>query len=55
MKVRAIQLFLAAVVILTLGGCEAIGLIFEAGVWVGVIVVVAVVAIIAFVVSRFRG
>jgi hypothetical protein len=37
---------------LTLTGCEVIGDIFKAGVWVGVILVVAVVAIIAWLVSK---
>lgn len=45
---------LAAVAVLTLAGCEAIGTIFEAGVWVGVIVVIGIVAIIAVVLSIFR-
>ncbi|MFN2459009.1 MAG: hypothetical protein ABR502_12480 [Chitinophagaceae bacterium] len=46
-------MFLAAIVI-TLSSCEAIGDIFQAGMWVGVIVVVAVVALIIWLVSRFR-
>ncbi|MFU8814425.1 MAG: hypothetical protein ACNA7W_03705 [Pseudomonadales bacterium] len=40
--------------VFTLAGCEAIGTVFEAGVWVGVLVVIAIVAIVAVVVSLFR-
>jgi hypothetical protein len=35
-------------------GCEIIGDIFQAGVWVGVILVVIVLALIMFLVSRVR-
>jgi hypothetical protein len=38
----------------TLAGCEAIGTIFEAGVWVGVIIVIAIVAVIALVAGILR-
>lgn len=36
----------------TLAGCEVIGGIFKAGIWVGVVIVVAVIALIAFLFSR---
>ncbi|HEV8344173.1 MAG TPA: hypothetical protein VGR30_17605 [Candidatus Binatia bacterium] len=39
---------------LTLAGCEIIGDIFKAGVWVGVILVIAVIGIIAWIVSKSR-
>jgi len=39
---------------LTGAGCQAIGDIFQAGMWVGVIGVVLVIAIIGFIASRFR-
>jgi hypothetical protein len=35
-------------------GCEAIGTIFKAGVWVGAIAVIAVVALVAFVAMKVR-
>ncbi len=38
--------------LLLLSGCQAIGDIFKAGVWVGVLVVVGVVALIAFLISK---
>jgi hypothetical protein len=45
-------LLLAACV--PLAGCEIVGGIFKAGVWVGVIMVVLAVALIMFVVSKAR-
>lgn len=52
---RALQLFLLAVLALTLPGCEAIASIFEAGFWVGAVVAVILFAVVSFVVARFRG
>jgi TRAP-type C4-dicarboxylate transport system permease large subunit len=49
--------FLCPVLILstiTLTGCELIGDIFKAGVWVGVILVILVIAVIFWVVSKSR-
>jgi len=40
--------------IMTLSSCEAIGDIFQAGMAVGVIVIIAVVGLIIWLVSRFR-
>jgi hypothetical protein len=37
-----------------LSGCEAIGDIFKAGVWVGILVVIVVVGIIAMIVSKAK-
>ena len=52
---RHILLILAIVVIGAMtSGCEAIGTIFKAGVWVGAIAVIAVVALVAFVAMKVR-
>jgi hypothetical protein len=40
---------------LVLGGCELIGDIFQAGVWVGVILVVLLLAGVGFLVAKLRG
>ena len=40
---------------LALGGCEVIGDIFQAGMWVGVIGVVLVLAVVGFLVAKLRG
>ena len=39
---------------MTLTSCEIIGDIFQAGIWVGIILVVVVVALILWLVSKFR-
>ena len=39
---------------MTLSSCEAIGDIFQAGMWVGIIIVVAIIGLIIWLVSRFR-
>ena len=39
---------------LTLGACEVVGDIFQAGMAVGVFIVVAVVALVIFLVSKMR-
>jgi len=39
----------------TLTGCEVIGDIFKAGVWTGVVLVIAVIGIIVWVISKARG
>ena len=40
---------------LALSGCEVIGDIFQAGVWVGVILVIAVIGVIVWIVLKTRG
>ena len=37
-----------------LAGCEVVGGIFKAGVWVGAVAVIAVVLVVVFVVGKFR-
>jgi hypothetical protein len=45
---------LLLVLAVTLSSCELIGDIFQAGMAVGIIVVVAIVALIIWIISRFR-
>ena len=47
-------LTLLVVSIVTLAGCELVGDIFEAGVWVGVILVILVVGLVVWFFSRAR-
>jgi hypothetical protein len=51
---QTLWLILIVLSTVVLGGCEVIGGIFKAGMWTGVIVVVLVVLVIAFVASKFR-
>lgn len=41
--------------VLGLSGCELVGDIFEAGVWVGVLLVVGAIAVAVWLLSRARG
>lgn len=47
-------LSLVTLSLMTLTGCDAIGAIFEAGVWVGVIAVAAVIGLILWIFTRSR-
>jgi TRAP-type C4-dicarboxylate transport system permease large subunit len=42
------------IVLFFFSSCQAIGDIFKAGVWSGLLLVAAVIAIIIFIISRFR-
>jgi hypothetical protein len=49
---RAFFVLLNVVIATMTAGCEAIGTIFKAGVWTGVIAVVVVIALVAFVLMK---
>jgi hypothetical protein len=51
---RPAKLILLLLLTPFVSACEAIGTIFEAGVWVGVIMVVAVIALVAFIATKVR-
>jgi len=51
---RTLAPLFLVVLAFTLTGCEAIASIFEAGVWVGVVLVLLVLGVIGFIVSRLR-
>ena len=52
---RYALIVLLVVVALTSAGCEVIGDIFKAGVWVGVLMVVVLIALVGFVAAKIRG
>ncbi|KRT16978.1 hypothetical protein ASU31_04660 [Pedobacter ginsenosidimutans] len=52
---RAFPLVLIAFLCTTLSSCELVEGIFKAGVWVGVIVVVVVVALLIWILSKIFG
>ncbi len=54
MDSRRASLLLLLLLVVPLSGCQAIATIFEAGMWIGVIMVVLVLAIVGFIVSRVR-
>lgn len=39
----------------TLQGCELVGDIFKAGVWVGILIVIGIIALIVFLISKVSG
>lgn len=43
-----------AVMMFALSSCEVIGDIFKAGVWTGLLLVAAVIALVIWLISRFR-
>jgi hypothetical protein len=52
---RAVPLLLIVLLLIPLAGCEIIGGIFKAGVWVGVILAAIVVVGIMWAVTKARG
>jgi len=49
------RLFLIVLLAMTLTGCEVIGGIFKAGMWVGIVMAVLVVALIMWIFGKARG
>jgi len=49
---KIIAIFSLLLITLGFSSCAVIGVIFKAGVWVGVLIVVAIIALILFVISR---
>ena len=54
MKFYNILVTILIALLATFTGCEIIGGIFEAGFWVGIIVVVLLIAIVVWIVSRMK-
>jgi hypothetical protein len=50
-----VQLLVLVLVSMTVAGCELAGDIFQAGMWVGAILIVGIVAIVAFIAAKIRG
>ena len=51
---NVIRILLIVLLVVSTAACELVGNIFQAGVWVGVILVVLVLALIGFAVSKMR-
>lgn len=51
---RSIKLGAFAMLLLLLTGCELVGDIFQAGMTVGIFIVIAVIVLIIWLISRFR-
>ena len=50
-----LQLLVLVLVAMTTAGCELAGDIFQAGVWVGAIIIVGIIAIVGFIAAKIRG
>ena len=50
---KVIAILSLTLITLTVNSCEFIGDVFKAGVWVGIIIIIAIVAVIAFIVKLF--
>ena len=50
-----LRLIVLVFVAMTTAGCELAGDIFQAGMWVGAILIVAIVGAIAFIAAKIRG
>jgi hypothetical protein len=53
-EMNGIGVVLLLLLTVTVAGCEAIGTIFEAGIWVGVIMVALVLLVVGFVAAKLR-
>jgi hypothetical protein len=51
---RLVRLVILVVLAVGAAGCEMVGDIFQAGMWVGVIVVVLILMLAGFIASKFR-
>jgi len=52
---KKISLFLVASLLLTLSSCQVVGDIFKAGMGFGIFIVVAIIAIVIFVIAKIAG
>jgi hypothetical protein len=50
-----VQILLIVLVALSSGGCEAVEAVFKAGMWVGIIIVVLIIALVGFIAAKLRG
>lgn len=50
-----LQVLMLVLVSMTMAGCELAGNIFQAGMWVGAIMIVGLVALVALVAAKIRG
>ncbi len=49
---KKISLSIISIVLFSLSSCQLIGGIFKAGVWVGVLIVVGILALVIFLITR---
>jgi len=52
---NSLYVLLFAMISISLTSCELVGDIFKAGVWVGILVVVGIIALVVFLISKLSG
>lgn len=52
---KKLSVFTVLAMLVTLSSCQLIGDIFKAGVWVGVLIVVVIVALVIFILAKLFG
>jgi hypothetical protein len=55
MIMKKLTVFTIAALFLTLSSCQVVEGIFKAGVWVGILIVVAIIALVIFLFSKMAG
>ena len=53
MQNKFTKLLIAFIILLTMNSCEVVEGIFKAGMGVGIFIVIAIIAVILFIISRF--
>lgn len=53
-RINPVLISLLTIFAVTLSSCQAIGDIFKAGIWTGLILVAIVIALVIWLISRFR-
>ena len=53
-SIRVASVTVVMFVTIALAGCELVGDIFKAGVWVGVLAIVGLIAIVGFIAAKIR-
>lgn len=54
MSSTLMRILMVVFLALTSTACEAVGMVFEAGIWVGALVVILVLGIVGFIASKMR-
>ena len=53
--IRVLILVMVVLASMSSAGCEVVGDIFQAGMWVGAIFIVLIIAIVGFIAAKLRG
>ena len=51
-KFNALKYFIVSIVIVSLQSCQAIGDVFKAGMWSGIVIVVLIIGVVLYLISK---